>query len=153
MFYILFFVIESNKVSNHLGYCDLCHYNCSIFLFLYDTVTCVQFNPVDDDYFISGSIDGIVRIWTISGCQVVDWTDVIDIVTALCYRPDGMVRWSNSCPFYLVDFFIFNSLIFFLQGAIIGSMTGNCCFYDASGIFLLVLCMKNFSVCSPFLVM
>ncbi|XWS46260.1 hypothetical protein CRYUN_Cryun14cG0049400 [Craigia yunnanensis] len=70
-------------------------------------VTCVQFNPVDDDYFISGSIDGKVRIWAILGCQVVDWTDVTDIVTAVCYRPDG-------------------------KGAIIGSMTGNCLFYDAS---------------------
>lgn len=46
---------------------------------------------MDDNYFISGSIDGKVRIWAISGCQVVDWTDVRDIVTAVCYRPDGQV--------------------------------------------------------------
>ncbi|KAK8711371.1 hypothetical protein V6N13_146655 [Hibiscus sabdariffa] len=70
-------------------------------------VTCIQFNPVDDDYFISGSIDGKVRIWKIPGCQIVDWTDVTDIVSAVCYRPDG-------------------------KGAIIGSMNGNCRFYDAS---------------------
>ncbi|XWS76852.1 hypothetical protein CRYUN_Cryun01aG0213400 [Craigia yunnanensis] len=70
-------------------------------------VTCVQFNPVDDDYFISGSIDGKVRIWAIPGCQVVDWTEVADIVTAVCYRSDG-------------------------KGAIIGSMTGNRLFYDVS---------------------
>ncbi|XWS50316.1 hypothetical protein CRYUN_Cryun12cG0077700 [Craigia yunnanensis] len=70
-------------------------------------VTCVQFNPVDDNYFISGSIDGKVRIWAISGCQVVDWTDVRDMVTAVCYRPDG-------------------------QGGIVGSMTGSCRFYNMS---------------------
>ncbi|KAK8565688.1 hypothetical protein V6N12_059243 [Hibiscus sabdariffa] len=70
-------------------------------------VTCIQFNPVDDGYFISGSIDGKVRIWEIPGGQVVDWTDVTDIVTAVCYRPDG-------------------------KGAVIGSMNGNCRFYDAS---------------------
>ncbi|XVF51037.1 hypothetical protein PTKIN_Ptkin04bG0151700 [Pterospermum kingtungense] len=70
-------------------------------------VTCVQFNPVDDNYFISGSIDGKVRIWAISGRQVVDWIDVRDIVTAVCYRPDG-------------------------QGGIIGSITGNCRFYNMS---------------------
>ncbi|XXG43285.1 hypothetical protein AAC387_Pa01g3355 [Persea americana] len=70
-------------------------------------VTCVQFNPVDDDYFISGSIDGKVRIWVISSCHVVDWTDITDIATAVCYRPDG-------------------------QGVIVGSMTGDCRFYDAS---------------------
>ncbi|XP_010267520.1 PREDICTED: 2-deoxy-glucose resistant protein 2 [Nelumbo nucifera] len=70
-------------------------------------VTCVQFNPVNDKYFISGSIDGKVRIWEIPHCQVVDWTDVREIVTAVCYQPDG-------------------------QGGIVGSMTGNCRFYDAS---------------------
>lgn len=59
-------------------------------------MTCVQFNPVDDDYFVSGSIDGKVRIWAIPGCHVVDWTDLTDIVTAVCYRPDGKVRWSFS---------------------------------------------------------
>ncbi|MBA0678550.1 hypothetical protein Goari_019890 [Gossypium aridum] len=74
---------------------------------LYDAVTCVQFNPVDDNYFISGSIDGKVRIWAISSCQVVDWSDVRDIVTAVCYRPDG-------------------------QGGVVGSMTGSCRFYNAT---------------------
>ncbi|KAK2390759.1 Transducin/WD40 repeat superfamily protein [Trifolium repens] len=70
-------------------------------------VTCIQFNPVDEDYFISGSIDGKVRIWTIPDCQVVDWTDVKDIVTAVCYRPDG-------------------------QGGIVGSLEGDCRFYKIS---------------------
>ncbi|KAG8653438.1 WD repeat-containing protein 44 isoform X2 [Manihot esculenta] len=70
-------------------------------------VTCIQFNPTDDDSFISGSIDGKVRIWAIPGCQVIDWTDVTEIVTAVCYQPDG-------------------------KGIVVGSMTGNCRFYDAS---------------------
>nr|POE61395.1 putative wd repeat-containing protein c18h10.05 [Quercus suber] len=60
-----------------------------IFTLCYDAVTCVQFNHVDDNYFISGSIDGKVRIWAIHGCQVVDWTDVREIVIVVCYRPDG----------------------------------------------------------------
>ncbi|CAI0544626.1 unnamed protein product [Linum tenue] len=68
-------------------------------------VTCVQFNPGDDNYFMSGSIDGKVRIWAISGCQVVDWVDIKEIVTAACYRPDG-------------------------QGLIVGSMTGTCRLYN-----------------------
>ncbi|KAJ7965311.1 WD repeat-containing protein 44 [Quillaja saponaria] len=70
-------------------------------------VTCVQFNPVNDNYFISGSIDGKVRIWAIPECQVVDWTDIREIVTAVCYRPDG-------------------------QGGIVGSMTGNCRLFNVS---------------------
>ncbi|CAJ1974425.1 unnamed protein product [Sphenostylis stenocarpa] len=70
-------------------------------------VTSIQFNPVDDNYFISGSIDGKVRIWAIPECHVVDWIDIKDIVTAVCYRPDG-------------------------QGGIIGSLAGNCRFYNIS---------------------
>ncbi|KAL6972134.1 hypothetical protein U1Q18_031823 [Sarracenia purpurea var. burkii] len=68
-------------------------------------VTCIQFNPVNNNLFISGSIDGKVRIWAVSGCQVVDWTEISEIVTAVCYSPDG-------------------------QGVIVGSIAGTCRFYD-----------------------
>ncbi|XP_077230364.1 uncharacterized protein LOC143863545 isoform X2 [Tasmannia lanceolata] len=71
-------------------------------------VTCIQFNPVDERYFISGSIDGKVRVWGVSESRVVDWADVRDIITAVCYQPNG-------------------------QGCIVGSITGNYRFYDASG--------------------
>ncbi|KAM4117310.1 hypothetical protein ACB094_02G114100 [Castanea mollissima] len=73
-----------------------------------DYVTCVQFDPVDDNYFISGSIDGKVRIWGVSKKRVVDWDDVRDVITAICYQPDG-------------------------KGIIVGSITGTCRFYNASG--------------------
>ncbi|KAL2921770.1 putative WD repeat-containing protein C3H5.08c [Bienertia sinuspersici] len=68
---------------------------------------CLQFNPVDENCFISGSIDGKVRIWEISHCKVVNWIETKDIVTAVCYRPDG-------------------------QGGIIGSIAGSCRFYSIS---------------------
>ncbi|KAI3970888.1 hypothetical protein MKX01_024535 [Papaver californicum] len=54
-----------------------------------DYVTCIQFNPIDDRYFISGSLDAKVRIWSIPDRQVVDWTDLPEMVTAACYTPDG----------------------------------------------------------------
>jgi WD40 repeat protein len=54
-------------------------------------VTCVQFNPAKENRFISGSIDGKIRVWNIRKCSVVDWADTRDIVTAVCYRPDGKV--------------------------------------------------------------
>ncbi|XP_058732160.1 WD repeat-containing protein YMR102C-like [Vicia villosa] len=68
-------------------------------------VTCVNFNPVNDNFFISGSIDGKVRIWEVVRCRVVDYIDIREIVTAVCFRPDG-------------------------QGTIVGTMAGNCRFYD-----------------------
>ncbi|CBI20340.3 unnamed protein product, partial [Vitis vinifera] len=72
-----------------------------------DYVTCIQFNPVDDRYFISGSLDAKVRIWSIPDRQVVDWNDLHEMVTAACYTPDG-------------------------QGALVGSYKGSCRLYNTS---------------------
>ncbi|KAL8141358.1 hypothetical protein V2J09_007379 [Rumex salicifolius] len=72
-----------------------------------DYVTCIQFNPVDDRYFISGSLDAKVRIWSIPEGQVVDWNDMHEMVTAACYTPDG-------------------------QGALVGSYKGSCRVYNTS---------------------
>ncbi|KAK4256779.1 hypothetical protein QN277_006460 [Acacia crassicarpa] len=73
-----------------------------------DYVTCIQVNPVDKSYFISGSIDGKVRIWGLWEERVVDWADVRDVITAVSYQPDG-------------------------KGFVVGSITGACRFYIASG--------------------
>lgn len=65
--------------------------------FLAGTVTCIHFNPVDDRYFISGSLDAKVRIWSIPDRQVVDWIDLHEMVTAACYTPDGQVGSRLIC--------------------------------------------------------
>nr|GMD70188.1 WD repeat-containing protein 44-like [Ipomoea batatas] len=52
--------------------------------------------------------DGKVRLWEVQRCRVIDWTDVKEIVTAVCYFPDG-------------------------KGGVVGSMDGNCIFYDLVG--------------------
>ncbi|KAK8948228.1 Protein HIRA [Platanthera guangdongensis] len=72
-----------------------------------DYVTCIQFNPTDDNYFISGSLDGKARLWSIPNHQVVDWSDLHEMVTAVCYTPDG-------------------------QGALVGSHKGSIRFYNTS---------------------
>ncbi|KAG6607866.1 WD repeat-containing protein 44-like [Cucurbita pepo subsp. pepo] len=72
-----------------------------------DYVTCIQFNPIDDRYFISGSLDAKVRIWSIPDRQVVDWSDLHEMVTAACYTPDG-------------------------KGALVGSYKGSCRLYSTS---------------------
>ncbi|KAI4365518.1 hypothetical protein MLD38_021497 [Melastoma candidum] len=70
-------------------------------------VTCIQFNPVNEDYFISGSIDGKVRVWSVSTQRVVDWADIRDAISATCYRPHG-------------------------KGFAVGTITGACHFYETT---------------------
>lgn len=72
-----------------------------------DYVTCIQFNPVDDRFFISGSLDEKVRIWNIPDRQIVDWNDLHEMITAACYTPDG-------------------------QGALVGSHKGSCHLFHTS---------------------
>ncbi|KAF1865062.1 hypothetical protein Lal_00004436 [Lupinus albus] len=74
-----------------------------------DYVTCIQFNPVDENYFISGSTDGKVRIWGVLEERVVDWADIRDAVSAISYQPDG-------------------------KGFVVGTLTGTCRFFIASGL-------------------
>ncbi|KAL2521326.1 Transducin/WD40 repeat-like superfamily protein [Forsythia ovata] len=71
-------------------------------------VTCVQFNPGDENYFISGSVDGKVRIFGVTKRRVVRWANVRDVVTAICYQPNG-------------------------KGFVVGSLSGACRFYETSG--------------------
>ncbi|MED6124787.1 hypothetical protein PIB30_062222 [Stylosanthes scabra] len=70
-----------------------------------DYVTCIEFNPLDEDYFISGCLDGKVRIWEIPEGHVIDWSDIHEMVTAIAYTPDG-------------------------QGVLVGTMKGSCRTYS-----------------------
>ncbi|GJU29237.1 WD repeat-containing protein 44-like protein [Tanacetum coccineum] len=95
----------SASVDKTVRMWKLGHHECLKIFTHTNYVTCVEFNPVDDNYFISGSIDGKVRIWDVHSCQVIDWIDLGDIVTAVCYNPDG-------------------------KGSIVGTLDGKCSFYD-----------------------
>jgi len=77
--------------SHPAPFFPLANYTFVSICYLSGTVTCIQFNPADDRYFISGSLDAKVRIWSIPDRQVVDWTDLHEMVTSACYTPDGQV--------------------------------------------------------------
>ncbi|CAN0926619.1 WD repeat-containing protein 44 [Linum grandiflorum] len=64
-----------------------------------------QFNPMNDQYFLSGSLDNKIRIWSVPDRQLVEWVDLHEMVTAVCYTPDG-------------------------QGALVGSHKGTCRMYS-----------------------
>lgn len=68
-------------------------------------VTCVEFNPMDENYVVTGSIDGKIRIWEADGGHVIDWIEIRELVTAVCYYSNG-------------------------KGCIVGTLDGNCSFYD-----------------------
>lgn len=93
---------------------------------------------MNDDYFISGSIDGKVRMWTIRGSQVIDWTETRDIVTAVSFRPDAQVCFT---ALFILQLFIFESMLLMIflfacvQGGIIGCITGTCHIFNVSGSF------------------
>lgn len=100
----------------------------------------MNFNPVNDNFFISGSIDGKVRIWEVVRCRVVDYIDIREIVTAVCFRPDGKVcfvaclKLHEHCGRKMSFFVLFLNFYSFLQGTIVGTMAGNCRFYDILGM-------------------
>jgi WD repeat-containing protein 44 len=100
-------------------------------------VTCIQFNPVDDRYFISGSLDEKVRIWSIQNREIVDWNDLHEMVTAACYTPDGQVLIIHT-SFFGLNIFMLRSNMFlsYLKSALIGSHKGSCHIYDTSGTSL-----------------
>jgi len=54
-----------------------------------DFVTSLSFCPADDRYFVSGSIDGRARAWSIPEGKVARAVDVREMVTAASFSPDG----------------------------------------------------------------
>jgi hypothetical protein len=69
-------------------------------------VTAIDFHPSDDKHFVSGSIDGKVRLWNVPEQRVVSWQDVHEMVTAVGYGRGG-------------------------GRAVVGTMRGKCRFYGA----------------------
>uniref|UniRef100_A0A7S1T0F1 WD repeat-containing protein 44 n=1 Tax=Tetraselmis chuii TaxID=63592 RepID=A0A7S1T0F1_9CHLO len=69
-----------------------------------DFVTCVQFHPSNDKVFMSGSIDGKVRLWNIPRIHVLDFADCHQMVTAASFSPDGdqvaVGTMAGKCRFY-----------------------------------------------------
>ncbi|XVF08082.1 hypothetical protein REPUB_Repub06bG0195400 [Reevesia pubescens] len=79
----------SSSMEKTVRLWDLETRNCLKLFAHNDYVTCIHFNPMDDDYFISGSLDAKVRIWNIPYRHVVDWIDLHEMVTVACDTPDG----------------------------------------------------------------
>ena len=74
-----------------------------------DCVSSVCFHPTDDQYFITGCLDGRVRVWSIQSKKVVWWHQLKVSVTAVGFTKDGAT-------------------------VIAGTLAGTCIFYDFNGL-------------------
>ena len=74
-----------------------------------DFVTSIQFHPRDDRFFLAGSLDAKLRLWSIPDKSVAFWVSVPDIITAVAFAPDG-------------------------KTAVAGCRTGLCLFYETEGL-------------------
>ena len=74
-----------------------------------DFVTSIQFHPRDDRFFLAGSLDSKLRLWSIPDKSVAFWSQLNDLITAVAFTPDG-------------------------KTAIAGCLNGLCCFYDTEGL-------------------
>lgn len=74
-----------------------------------DFVTSIQFHPRDDRFFLAGSLDSKLRLWSIPDKSVAYWTSLSDLITAVAFSPDG-------------------------KTAIAGCLNGMCSFYETEGL-------------------
>ena len=54
-----------------------------------DFVTSIQFHPRDDRFFLAGSLDSKLRLWSIPDKSVAYSAQLNDLVTAVAFTPDG----------------------------------------------------------------
>lgn len=74
-----------------------------------DFVPSIQFHPTDDRFFLAGSLDAKLRLWSIPDKTVAYVTTVPDMITAVSFTPDG-------------------------KTSIAGTLGGLCMFYDTEGL-------------------
>ncbi|KAL8705696.1 MAG: hypothetical protein Q9201_001216 [Fulgogasparrea decipioides] len=74
-----------------------------------DFVTSIQFHPRDDRFFLAGSLDSKLRLWSIPDKSVAYWTQLPDLITAVAFAPDG-------------------------KTAVAGCLNGLCLFYETEGL-------------------
>uniref|UniRef100_V5GKH9 WD40 repeat-like protein n=2 Tax=Kalmanozyma brasiliensis (strain GHG001) TaxID=1365824 RepID=V5GKH9_KALBG len=54
-------------------------------------VSSIDFHPTDDRFFVTGGLDGKLRLWNISARRVQSLTDVPGVITAVAFSSSGAV--------------------------------------------------------------
>lgn len=83
-----------------------------------DFVTAIVFHPRDERYFLSGSLDGKLRLWNIPEKKVALWNEVagpIKLITAANFSQNGRFAvvgtYDGRCIFYSTEQFKYFTLI------------------------------------------
>ena len=74
-----------------------------------DFVPSIMFHPRDDRFFLAGSLDCKLRLWSIPDKSVAYMMQLPDMITAVAFTPDG-------------------------KTSIVGCVSGLCLFYDTDGL-------------------
>ena len=86
-----------------------------------DFVTAICFHPRNDQFFLSGSLDGKLRLWNIPDKKVALWNEVegsAKLITTANFIQNGKFAvvgtYDGRCIFYRYEHFRLNLMIIFM---------------------------------------
>ncbi|EPY52938.1 WDR44 family WD repeat protein [Schizosaccharomyces cryophilus OY26] len=54
-----------------------------------EIVTCVSFHPTDDRFFVSGTLDHRIQLWSVLEHKTLQWNQLEYSISAICFQPNG----------------------------------------------------------------
>ncbi|XP_053605999.1 WD repeat-containing protein 44 isoform X5 [Plodia interpunctella] len=104
------YFILSSSMDKTVRLWHICRGECLCCFQHIDFVTAIVFHPRDDRYFLSGSLDGKLRLWDIPDKKVAVWNEVdgkTKLITAANFCQNGKFAvvgtYDGRCIFYITD--------------------------------------------------
>ena len=80
-----------------------------------DFVTSIAFHPRDDRYFLSGSLDCRLRLWSVPTKSLYAWQEVDKLITAVAFTSDGKSAiagtYLGQAAFFDIDSFQYRATL------------------------------------------